>query len=150
MTRKPPSKLILYLYSHGFAPLLGRLILLLTTTGRKTGLPRVTPLQYELFEDEIYLGSASGLQADWVKNILANPQVQVQIKKRTFTGIARVVTDVGEVADFIAYRWGKHPFMIGLILKLDGVPMPPDRAELEAYASRLALVIINSPRLVDE
>ena len=35
--RSPPSALIIGLYRHGFAWLLGRLILLLTTTGRKTG-----------------------------------------------------------------------------------------------------------------
>lgn len=32
----------------GLGPLIGRLILLLTTTGRKSGRPRVTPLQYEI------------------------------------------------------------------------------------------------------
>ena len=41
--RVPPQ----LLYSLGLGPIYGRLVLLLTTTGRKSGLPRVTPLQYE-------------------------------------------------------------------------------------------------------
>ena len=35
------------LYAIGLGPLIGRIILLLTTTGRKSGKKRVTPLQYE-------------------------------------------------------------------------------------------------------
>lgn len=42
MDKMPPNRLILRLYTGGLAPLLGRLILLLTTTGRKSGLPRIT------------------------------------------------------------------------------------------------------------
>jgi len=43
----PPNRLMKALYAVGLGPVVGRLVLLLTTTGRKTGLPRVTPLQYE-------------------------------------------------------------------------------------------------------
>jgi len=42
----PDTKIIRALYALGLGRLIGRLILLLTTTGRKSGLPRVTPLQY--------------------------------------------------------------------------------------------------------
>ena len=34
-------------YALGLGPIMGRLVLLLTTTGRKTGRQHVTPLQYE-------------------------------------------------------------------------------------------------------
>ncbi len=44
------------LYAVGLGPLIGNLVLLLTTTGRKTGKRRVTPLQYELINNKIYLG----------------------------------------------------------------------------------------------
>ena len=52
-----------------------RVVLLLTTTGRKSGLPRVTPLQFEEIDGAYYVGSARGAQADWFRNIVSNPQI---------------------------------------------------------------------------
>ena len=45
-------------YAIGLGPLIGRHVLLLTTTGRKSGLRRVTPLQYEEIDGVFYIGSA--------------------------------------------------------------------------------------------
>ncbi|HUS79158.1 MAG TPA: nitroreductase/quinone reductase family protein [Patescibacteria group bacterium] len=39
---------------------MGRMVLLLTTTGHKTGLPRVTHLQYEEVDGAYYVGSMRG------------------------------------------------------------------------------------------
>ena len=39
---------------------LSRPVLLLTTTGRRSGMPRVTPLQYEEIDGTIYLAAARG------------------------------------------------------------------------------------------
>ena len=55
-----------FLYAIGLGPIYGRLVLLLTTTGRKSGLHRVTPLQYEEIEGKIYVGAARGQKADWL------------------------------------------------------------------------------------
>lgn len=146
----PPSALIIGLYKHGFAPLLGRLILLLTTTGRKSGLPRITPLQYELVDGQFYIGSARGAQADWFRNILADAHVGVRVKSTEFAGIAEPVTDVLLVADFLELRLRRHPRMVGMILKSEGLPAQPTRAQLEDYARGLAMVIIRrseAPRL---
>ncbi|HLE91508.1 MAG TPA: nitroreductase/quinone reductase family protein, partial [Anaerolineales bacterium] len=60
------------LYAIGLGSLVGRIILLLTTTGRKSGKKRVTPMQYELIGCDYYVGAARGLNADWVRNIQAN------------------------------------------------------------------------------
>lgn len=68
-------------------------VLLLTTTGRKSGLPRTTPLQYEEVDGAYLVASARGAQADWYRNLLANPQVEVQVKGRSFKAAAQPVTD---------------------------------------------------------
>src|SRR5512143_3807446 len=80
------------LYAIGLGPLIGRLILLLTTTGRRSGLKRVTPLQYEEIDGAYYVGAARGLKADWVQNIRANPRVEIRAGSRRFQGCAEVVT----------------------------------------------------------
>jgi len=75
-------------YALGLGPLIGSLVLLLTTTGRKSGLPRQTPLQYEQIDGLIYVASGRGKKADWVCNITADPAVEVRLKKRRFRGLA--------------------------------------------------------------
>ena len=141
--RPPPSAVIRALYRLGLGHFIGRLILLLTTTGRKSGLPRVTPLQYEEVDGAVYVASALGTRADWFRNILANPCVQMQVGPRRFDGMAETVTDPDRIADFLQLRLRRHPKMVGVILKSEGLPEAPSRAELEAYARQLAMVIIH-------
>ncbi len=126
----------------GLGQVIGRLILLLTTTGRKSGLPRVTPLQYEEVNGHIYVASANGTHADWFKNILAHPRVGVRVKSRTFDGIAEAATDPVRIANFLELRLQRHRRMVGAILQADGLPARPNRSQLEAYAAKLAMVII--------
>ncbi|HLO15538.1 MAG TPA: nitroreductase family deazaflavin-dependent oxidoreductase [Anaerolineales bacterium] len=147
MARKqlhPPSpRLIRLLYSIGLGPVIGRMILLLTTTGRKSGLPRTTPLQYEDLGGAIYVASANGRRADWFKNIEANPRVHLRIKSSEFDGLAQTVTDPRPITDFLQLRLERHPKMIGAILRSEGLPSQPTRRQLEQYAGNLAMVIIH-------
>jgi deazaflavin-dependent oxidoreductase (nitroreductase family) len=138
LVKRPPQ----VLYAVGLGPLYGRLVLLLTTTGRKTGLPRVTPLQYEEIEGAIYVASALGDHADWFRNIQADPHVHVRVGSRNFAGIAEPITDVGRIADFLEYRLRRHPRMVGAIMRREGSPPSPSRADLERYAAQRALVIV--------
>lgn len=129
-------------YALGLGPLIGRLVLLLATTGRKSGKLRVTPLQYEEIDGRIYLGAALGQRADWVRNIRANPAVEVQVKGRRFHGTASTIDDCEQIADFLEVRLQRHPRMVGAILRGNGLAQPPTRASLEQYARGLTLVVI--------
>jgi deazaflavin-dependent oxidoreductase (nitroreductase family) len=123
---------------------LSGLVLLLTTTGRKSGLPRQTRLQYEKDGGAIYVASARGQQADWFRNILANPQVEVQFEGQTLRGLAEPITDPVRIADFLELRLKRHPQMIRLMLLSHGL-VRADRAHLERLAANLALVAIRFP-----
>ena len=140
--RPPDVRVIKTLYALGLGPLVGRLILLLTTTGRKSGLPRVTALQYEEVDDALYVGSSKGTHADWFQNLVADPCVIVHVKSRQFSGMAEPVIDPARIADFLELRLRRHPQMAGAMLKSEGLPATPSRAELETYARKLAMVII--------
>jgi len=132
------------LYAIGLGPLVGRIVLLLTTTGRKSGKQRVTPLQYEEVDGLYYLGAARGLKADWVRNIQANPQVELCVGAKRFHGCAEVVNDPSKFADFMEVRLARHPRMIGLILeKAHGLPRRPSREQLEGLAANEAVVIVH-------
>lgn len=118
-------------------------VLLLTTMGRKSGLPRVTPLQYELVDGEVQIGSARGLEADWVRNIVADPRVQVEIKGRRMKGRARVSTEPEEIADFLQLRLHRHPIMLRAVLCLHGLPIHPRCEDLKSLGADLALVRVS-------
>jgi deazaflavin-dependent oxidoreductase (nitroreductase family) len=132
------------LYAIGLGPLIGTIILLLTTTGRRSGMKRVTPLQYELIGADYYLGSARGLKSDWVRNIQSNPQVEVRVGAKHFHGTAEIITDPSKFAGFMEVRLERHPFMIGLIMqKAHGLPRRPSREQLEGLAKDEVFVIVH-------
>lgn len=71
-------------------------VALLTTTGRKTGKARVSPLYFLRDGDRVIVAaSKSGSEKHpmWYLNLQANPEVQVQIKKEILNLHARDATD---------------------------------------------------------
>src|SRR3954468_24864894 len=73
----------------------GTTILLLETTGRKSGKSYTHPLIYRDFgDDQIIVASKGGAPTppDWFLNLEANSEVGVQIKGETFRARARVAT----------------------------------------------------------
>jgi deazaflavin-dependent oxidoreductase (nitroreductase family) len=129
-------------YRPGIGP--RRTVLLLTTVGRKSGQFRVTPLQFEQVGGDIYIACARGQEADWFKNILANPRVHVQIGDGQFDATAEPVIDPIRIADFIELRLRRHPIMIRLIMHFfDGLPWRLNRGELEAFCTEKAMVVLH-------
>ncbi len=132
------------LYAVGLGPVIGGFIVLLSTTGRKSGKKRVTPLQYEKIGVDYYLGAARGVNADWVRNIQADPQVELRVGAKHFIGTAEVITDPSKFADFLEVRLERHPRLIGLIMeKAHGLPKRPSREQLEGMAKDEAFVIVH-------
>lgn len=70
-------------------------ILLLTTIGHKSGVPRTMPLLFlEDGQNVVIVASHGGLPKNplWYKNIKANPDVQIQIKRRKMKMRARTAS----------------------------------------------------------
>jgi len=140
---KPFNTRMVENYKNGKGP--GGVVLLLTTTGRKSGLPRSTPLQYEELNGMIYVASARGQQSDWFRNILADPNVHVQIQQREFDALAEPITDPVRIADFLEERLRRHPVMVRLIMCLfDGLPLRATRTDLEKLAAQKVLVALHA------
>jgi len=118
------------------------LILVLTTIGRKSGRPHVTPLQYERVNGALLVGAARGPSADWYRNLLANPRVQIILSGQHFAAEAQPLTDPARIADFLELRLERHPLMIRTMLLLHGLPPWANRHQLEGLAGRLALVLL--------
>ena len=74
----------------------GAPVMLLTTTGRTSGLPRTVPLIYlENGEDIVVVASKGGMSKHplWYLNLQANPEATVEIGRRRLSRRARRVTD---------------------------------------------------------
>jgi deazaflavin-dependent oxidoreductase (nitroreductase family) len=131
------------LYAVGLGPIVGKIILLLSTTGRKTGQKRITPLQYEEIDGQYFLVSARGTKSDWYRNIQADCKVEVRVKNLFFCGFAESVTDPARIADFLETRLKRHPFMMGLLMqKVHNLPNRPNRQQLLELAASEVIVII--------
>ncbi len=134
-------------YALGMGSIIGRVILLLTTTGRKSGKKRVTPLQYEEIDGKYYIGAAFGEKADWVKNLRACPLAEIRVRSERLPVQAEMTRDVVRIADFLELKLSRHPHMVAAILKSDGVKYPLSRVDLEKYAEKLTLVVLAPVRL---
>jgi deazaflavin-dependent oxidoreductase (nitroreductase family) len=104
-------------------PFLGRPVLLLTTTGAKTGEPRLVPLVFSRDGDRfVIMASKGGAPANpaWFANLVANPVVTVEVGLETFK--ARAIVTEGAERDRL---WDAH------------VALNPGFADYEKRTTRL-------------
>lgn len=77
-------------------PFVGRSVLLLTTTGARTGLPRTVPLVYTRDGDDYVVVASKGgapTHPAWLLNIRASDEVTVEIPGERFTARARITDE---------------------------------------------------------
>ena len=93
-------RLIVPMIDRGLGPLLGTpmtgSILVLRTTGRKTGLIREAPLGYVVFGGRVVVVAGYGRACHWFRNALANPQVEVALPGAVLAGRAEEIVDPEE------------------------------------------------------
>ena len=90
-------------------------VLYLTTIGRRSGQPRTIEIWFTCYQSKLYLNAEHAHSANWVRNILRHPDVQVRIKEQQFAGRARVLDRQADrvlwdtVADLSRqkYGWGE-------------------------------------------
>ncbi|MGB8406876.1 MAG: nitroreductase family deazaflavin-dependent oxidoreductase [Mycobacterium sp.] len=73
-------------------PFEGGNLLLLTTTGAKSGQPRLAPLAYLPIDGKVIIvGSKAGADTnpDWVHNLRANPRAHIEIGADAYDVVAR-------------------------------------------------------------
>lgn len=74
-------------------PMEGRPLLLLTTTGAKSGQLRTTPVMYIPDGDHLLViasNAGAATHPDWYRNLLSHPEVTVEVGNETFKAIAAV------------------------------------------------------------
>ncbi len=127
----------------GLGPLIGNPVtghvMLLRTHGRRTGLLREAPLGYVILDGAVYCVAGYGEATPWVRNLEADPEVEVVLPARTFRGHAAVVIDDAEW--LAAYRELIASFgVVGHVV--DGDPATTDDTTLLATHRSLPVVRI--------
>lgn len=71
-------------------------VILLTTTGERSGRPHVTPLNFSEDGERLVVIASKGGSAShpqWYRNLVANPEVTVEHRTETFTARARTAEE---------------------------------------------------------
>ena len=111
---------------RGLAP---RAFVLLETTGRRSGRPRQTPVGNGLIGDTFWLVAVHGDQADYVRNIRADPAVRVRVDRVWRTGTAVILPDDDPIARSrtLRYQWdaalGRAMATTPLTIRIDLAPV---------------------------
>lgn len=116
-------------------------IMVLKTTGAKTGRARYTPLNYAILNGHVYCLAGWGTIAHWHRNLRAHPEIECILPGGALAGVAEEVTDPDESlratrqilknAGFASVVTGFNPFTASdeaLRDKTSGLPVVRIRA----------------------
>jgi deazaflavin-dependent oxidoreductase (nitroreductase family) len=82
------------LYRDGPAEIMRwRCVMLMTTIGRKSGLPRTSGVSFMPLDGRFVVFSGWGVRSDWYRNLLANPDVTIRVGSREIEATAVPVAD---------------------------------------------------------
>jgi deazaflavin-dependent oxidoreductase (nitroreductase family) len=100
--------------------------MVLTTTGRKSGLPRHTMVEYHVLNDVKYAPCAFGARAHYYRNILADPRVTIQTAAGTEGALAVRVTEDEELIAVYELFKRRDPPLLNWYLDSLGIKPEPD------------------------
>ena len=86
--------------------------LLLTTIGARSGQPRTTPMMYIRDGDHLLVVASNAgapTHPDWYRNLVAHPQVTVEVRAEIYDAMARVI-EGAERQQVWARIVGQYPF----------------------------------------
>jgi deazaflavin-dependent oxidoreductase (nitroreductase family) len=89
--------------------------LYLTTTGRKTGLPREIEIWFIASDTHLYVLAEHFHKAQWVRNIERNPRVRVRVGRQERDAVAHILDRTRDSAEWEKiqrlarekYGWGE-------------------------------------------
>lgn len=121
------------LYRLGLGVLVGRLFMVLTTSGRKSGKPRRTAIEFHEFEGKPTVMSGWGERTDWYRNLQANPLATVQTWRGAASVRARRIDSDEELRR--AFDWAQSNPTMRRMMKLAGFEMTAEQflAERERF-----------------
>jgi deazaflavin-dependent oxidoreductase (nitroreductase family) len=68
-------------------------IMVIKHRGRKSGREYLTPVNYAIVDGEIYCLAGFGAKADWYRNMLVNPKVELWLPEGKLSACAKDISD---------------------------------------------------------
>ncbi len=128
------SPLLLYRLGLGF--IVGQLFMVITTTGRKSGQPRRTAIEFHEFKGRKYVFSNWGTKTDWYRNIEANPHITIQTWQGAESVLARKIISELELAE--AFEFAMSNPSMRVVIKTFG--FDPTLEQFLAHKDRFTFV----------
>jgi deazaflavin-dependent oxidoreductase (nitroreductase family) len=138
----------IFLYKARLGFLLGQRFLLLTHTGRKSGLPRHAVLEvvdHDRDTDTYVIASGWGEKSDWLQNIQKTPRVTVNVGSRRFETDARRLS-IDEAARALGAYAIRHPIAFRQLSRfMVGEKLGASPEDVRKLAERIPLVALAVP-----
>lgn len=135
-------RLPIALYDLGLGRLLGRRFLLLHHTGRHSGLARRAVLEvvrHDPERDVWLVASGFGERSQWLKNLRARPDAEIEAGGRRRAVRARVLERPAAEDEMLDYA-RRHPGSVRSVARLVGLELDGSEADLRAFANEIRLV----------
>jgi len=136
-------RLPIWLYRLNLGWLLGDRFLLLTHTGRKSGLVRRTVIEtvrHDSKTDTYFVASGFGHQSDWFLNIQQNPNVTITVNRRTLAARARLLSESDSAMELLGYA-NRHPTAFReLSIILTGKPIEATEESCRQFAKSAPII----------
>lgn len=136
-------RLPIWLYHARLGWMMGQRFLLLTHTGRKSGLPRQSVLEivrYDKNTGACVVASGWGEKSDWFQNITANPKINYQVQNRHMKGIAERLSPEEGAKELFEYA-RRYPLAFRELARFMGYKLDGSNEDIQAMGRILPMFI---------
>ncbi|MBN2388300.1 MAG: nitroreductase family deazaflavin-dependent oxidoreductase [Anaerolineales bacterium] len=138
-------RLPIWFYRLGLGGLLGTRFLLLTHTGRRSGLPRRTVLEVVRCDREtntFVVAAGFGPGSDWYRNVGKEPRVTVRCGRQTWKMVATFLTPAQAGEELVDYAH-RHPIALGELARFMGYRLDGSAADVRALGELLPMIALH-------
>lgn len=137
----------IWFYRLGLGGLLGGRLLLLNHVGRKSGRPRqavVEVVSHDRTTGAYIVASGFGVKADWYQNVMAHPEVTIQVGRRRMAARAERLPLPRATEVMLEYN-RQHPALLRSLAGILGYRTDGSEADVRFFASVIPIVAL-TPR----
>jgi deazaflavin-dependent oxidoreductase (nitroreductase family) len=148
---QPPRGIMRYLarapiclYRGGLGWMMGGRFLMLTHTGRVSGLPRYVVLEVVREDRQVgayIVASGWGERSDWYKNILKDSRVKVHVRRTRFNAWARRLTPEEAGEEMLDYA-RRHPAALQQLARVMGYRLGRSEGEARAFGCLIPMFML--------
>ena len=120
-------------------------IMVLITTGHKSGLRRRAPINYARDDDIVYCLPGFGARTHWYRNLMADPKCEVWLPDGQWNGVADEISDADERLEILCRVLIRAGFATRLVEGLDPAKISEEKLhELgERYDKLLRIKLVS-------